>query len=156
MPAIRLSAKKFSKKKLKNLCRVPAGLALGKAAVNGAGAVTVPFLCRVLTRHSAKPLPSARQKALGKGCFADKFFSECPLPSVALGKAFAECKGAFAECLRHSAKSRNPVVHARLWFLIQVLYNYKRNLSASFANLEVLASYSPHASNMAPISPWSL
>ena len=28
-------------------------------------------LCRVLFRHSAKALPSARQKALGKGFFAD-------------------------------------------------------------------------------------
>jgi hypothetical protein len=42
-------------------------------------------LCRVL--HSAKPLPS-----------------------VTLGKAFAECKIAFAECLKHSAKELCPVV----------------------------------------------
>jgi hypothetical protein len=32
------------------------------------------------------------------------------LPSVTLGKAFAECKIAFAECLRHSAKNAIPVV----------------------------------------------
>jgi hypothetical protein len=32
------------------------------------------------------------------------------LPSVTLGKAFAECKIAFAECLRHSAKNTIPVV----------------------------------------------
>jgi hypothetical protein len=31
-------------------------------------------------------------------------------PSVTLGKAFAECKIAFAECLRHSAKELCPVV----------------------------------------------
>ena len=42
-----------------NLCRVSAGLALGKATVNGAGAVTVAFLCRVPPGLSAKPLPSA-------------------------------------------------------------------------------------------------
>ena len=57
------SAKKFLKIKIKNLCRVPAGLALGKATVNGAGAVTVAFsrqsLCRVPPGLSAKPLPSA-------------------------------------------------------------------------------------------------
>jgi hypothetical protein len=32
------------------------------------------------------------------------------LPSVTLGKVFAECKIAFAECLRHSAKNAIPVV----------------------------------------------
>jgi hypothetical protein len=32
------------------------------------------------------------------------------LPSVTLGKGFAECKIAFAECLRHSAKNTIPVV----------------------------------------------
>jgi hypothetical protein len=32
------------------------------------------------------------------------------LSSVTLGKAFAECKIAFAECLRHSAKNAIPVV----------------------------------------------
>jgi hypothetical protein len=32
------------------------------------------------------------------------------LPSVTLGKAFAECKIAFAECLRHTAKELCPVV----------------------------------------------
>jgi hypothetical protein len=42
-------------------------------------------LCRVL--HSAKPLPS-----------------------VTLGKAFAECKIAFAVCLEHTAKELIPVV----------------------------------------------
>ena len=42
-------------KKIKNLCRVPVGLALGKATVNGTGAVTAAFLCRVPDkRHSAK------------------------------------------------------------------------------------------------------
>jgi hypothetical protein len=33
------------------------------------------------------------------------------LPSVTLGKAFAECKIAFAECIRHSAKNAIPVVY---------------------------------------------
>ena len=43
-------------------------------------------------RHSAKSLPSARQKELGKEAFADSFFSKRSLPSATLGKAFAECK----------------------------------------------------------------
>ena len=52
--------KEFFKKKIKNLCRVPVRLALGKATVNGAGAMTVAFLCRVPLGLSAKPVPSAR------------------------------------------------------------------------------------------------
>jgi hypothetical protein len=55
-------------------------------------------------------LPSVRKKALGKEPFADEIFVECSLPSVTLGKAFAECKIAFAECFRHSAKNAIPVV----------------------------------------------
>ena len=54
------SAMIFFLKKIKNLCRVPAGLALGKETVNGAGAVTVAFLCRVPPGLSAKLLLSAR------------------------------------------------------------------------------------------------
>jgi hypothetical protein len=49
---------------------------------------------------------------LGKEPFADEIFAECFLPSVTLGKAFAECKIVFAECLRHSAKNAIPVVYA--------------------------------------------
>jgi len=81
-------------------------------------------------RHSAKPasnvdgsyfLPSAglalgkdfaecRFLALGKEIFADKIFAEIPLPSAALGKAFAECLDGFAECPQHSAKRASAVV----------------------------------------------
>jgi hypothetical protein len=48
--------------------------------------------------------------ALGKDTFADQNFTEGSLPSAALGKAFVECKIAFAECLRHSAKNLILVV----------------------------------------------
>jgi hypothetical protein len=60
--------------------------------------------------HSANSLPSARQKVLGKEAVADVQFVERSLPSVTLGKAFAEC-------LRHSAKELCPVVyaHVRSW-----------------------------------------
>jgi hypothetical protein len=58
-------------------------------------------------------LPSAQQKVLGKEAVADVQFAERPLPSVTLGKVFAECKIAFAECLRHSAKELCPVVTAK-------------------------------------------
>jgi hypothetical protein len=60
--------------------------------------------------HSAKSLPSARQKVLGKEAVADVQFAERSLPSVTLGKAFAECKIAFAVCLEHTAKKLIPVV----------------------------------------------
>jgi hypothetical protein len=80
------------------LCRVPSGGALSKVPVNVICLVTITFLCRVLSWHSAKPLPSARQKTLGKEVFADDFFAVYSLPSAALGKAFAEGKMAFAEC----------------------------------------------------------
>jgi hypothetical protein len=61
---------------------------------------------------SAKSLPSARQKVLGKEAVADVQFAERSLPSVTLGKAFAECKIAFAVCLRHTTKELIPVVDA--------------------------------------------
>jgi hypothetical protein len=48
--------------------------------------------------------------ALGKETTVDVQFAERSLPSVTLGKAFAECKIAFAECLRHTAKELCPVV----------------------------------------------
>jgi hypothetical protein len=54
------------------------------------------------------------KKTLGKEPFADEIFVECSLSSVTLGKAFAECKIAFVECLRHSAKNAIPVVEVVL------------------------------------------
>ena len=48
--------------------------------------------------HSAKSSPSARQKTLGKTSFAVKPFVECRLPSVTLGKPFAECFWGFTVC----------------------------------------------------------
>jgi hypothetical protein len=64
--------------------------------------------------HSANSLPSARQKVLGKEAVADVQFAERSLSSVTLGKGFVECKIAFAECLRHSAKELCPVVTSSL------------------------------------------
>ena len=57
--------KEFFLKKIKNLCRVPAGLALGKETINGAGAVTVAFLCRVPrgSRQSLCRVPDKRHSA---------------------------------------------------------------------------------------------
>ena len=59
------SAKNFFLKKIKNLCRVPAGLALGKETINGAGAVTVAFLCRVPrgSRQSLCRVPDKKHSA---------------------------------------------------------------------------------------------
>jgi hypothetical protein len=39
------------------------------------------------------------------------------LPSVTLGKAFAECTIAFAVCLRHTAKALIPVVRETILFI---------------------------------------
>jgi hypothetical protein len=74
----------------------------------GKGSVTVTW-----RRDSDFSLPSARQKVLGKEAVADVQFAERSLPSVTLGKAFAECKIAFVVCLRHTAKELIPVVNAR-------------------------------------------
>ena len=88
-------------------CRVPDTSALGKGwrQVDGAR-----YLCRELVWHSANSLPSACHVALGKDSFADHFFAEWALPRAALGKAFADGKGSFAECGQHSAKAVDPVV----------------------------------------------
>jgi hypothetical protein len=53
-----------------------------------------------------------KQKVLGKDAVADVQFAERSLPSVTFGKAFAECKIAFAVCLEHTAKELIPVVIA--------------------------------------------
>jgi hypothetical protein len=62
-------------------------------------------------------LPSARHKVLGKETAADVQFAERSLPSVTLGKAFAECKIVVAEWLRHTAKELIPVVFSIPSFL---------------------------------------
>jgi hypothetical protein len=53
---------------------------------------------------------SARQKVLGKEVVVDVHFTETSLPSVTLGKAFAECILGIAECFRHSTKKLFPVL----------------------------------------------
>jgi hypothetical protein len=45
------------------------------------------------------------KKVLGKESFTDEIFAECSLPSVTLGKGFAECKIDFT-----STKNAIPVV----------------------------------------------
>jgi hypothetical protein len=57
-----------------------------------------------------KYLPSARDSALGKAAFTERLFDGASLPSVALGKDFAEYKHAFAEYVGHSAKRQHAVV----------------------------------------------
>ena len=57
-----------------------------------------------------KDFAECRFLALGKEIFADKIFAERPLPSAALGKAFAECLAGFAECPQHSAKRASAIV----------------------------------------------
>jgi hypothetical protein len=65
--------------------------------------------------------------ALGKDVFADEIAAECPLPSVTLGKGFAECNSGFAECPRHSAKPLIPVVYVCQVYVLETLqYAIKR------------------------------
>jgi hypothetical protein len=73
-------------------------------------------------------LPSARwrQKVLGKEAVADVQFAERSLPSVTLGKAFAECKIAFAVCLEHTTKELIPVVCIAIFHIYSyILINWK-------------------------------
>jgi hypothetical protein len=91
-------------------CQVLPGRHSAKPPSPSRGAVTAAFLCRVLSGTQQRSLPSAREKALGKEGFADALFAEPSLPSVTLGKAFAECFQGFAECFRHSTKRLIPVV----------------------------------------------
>jgi hypothetical protein len=76
-------------------------------------------------------LSSARQKVLGKEAVADVQFVERSLPSVILGKVFAECFLGFAECLRHSTKELCPVVSAimALALIISLMRLVLSNLS---------------------------
>jgi hypothetical protein len=91
------------------LCRVPKKT-LGKGSVTVTWHRDGDFSLPSTQWHSTNSLSSARQKVLGKETAADVQFAERSLPSVTLGKAFAECKIAFAECLRHTAKELCPVV----------------------------------------------
>jgi hypothetical protein len=77
------------------------------------------FLCRVLfdTRQSLCRVSEKKHSAKNSlpmkylpSVLCQVLHSAKPLPSVTLGKAFAECKIAFAECFRHSAKNAIPVV----------------------------------------------
>ena len=88
------------------------GLTLGKGSVTVTWRRDGDFSLPSAKWHSAKTLPSARQKVLGKEAVADVQFAERSLPSVTLGKAVAECKIAFAVCLEHTAKKLIPVVYA--------------------------------------------
>jgi hypothetical protein len=97
-----------------SLCRVPQKT-LGKGSVTVTWRRDGDFSLPSAKCHSAKSLPSARQKVLGKEAVADVQFVERSLPSVTLGKAFAECKIAFAVCLRHTAKELIPVVFSRFY-----------------------------------------
>jgi hypothetical protein len=94
------------------LCRGPLEQTLGKGSVTVTWRRDGDFSLPSVKWHSANFFPSARQKVLGKEAVADVQFTERSLPSVTLGKAFVECKIAFAECLRHSAKELCLVVCA--------------------------------------------
>jgi hypothetical protein len=108
-----------------SLCRGPLEQTLGN----------IDLFAECHRRHSAKDpspllgavtvtLPSARQIVLGKEAVADVQFTERSLPSVTLGKAFAECKFAFAVCLRHTAKELIPVVTVRTPYVLNLVLQF--------------------------------
>jgi hypothetical protein len=98
------------------LCRVPKKT-LGKGSVTVTWRHDSDFSLPSTKWHSANSLSSARQKVLGKEAVIDVQFAERSLPSITLGKVFAECFLGFAECLRHSAKELCPVVMRTLMHL---------------------------------------
>jgi hypothetical protein len=51
---------------------------------------------------------------LDKEVVADVLFIELFLPSVILGKYFAECFSDFADCFKHSTKHPIPAEHQRI------------------------------------------
>jgi len=112
------SAKTLALGKVSNVCQVLESSTRQRGHVAPPWAGTLPSARHrhsakfQVTGLSAKTLPSARSPTLGKDPFAVGGFAEWRLPSVTLGKEFAECKLAFAECNRHSAKPVNPVVVA--------------------------------------------
>jgi hypothetical protein len=57
-------------------------------------------------------------KVLGNEPFTDKTIVECSMPSVTVGKDFAECKKAFVECLEHSTKNASLVVLVQSCWII--------------------------------------
>jgi hypothetical protein len=64
---------------------------LGKDAVSITRRRDGGFSLLSTSWHSAKSLPSAQEKVLGKEGFADALCVEPYLPSATLGKEFAEC-----------------------------------------------------------------
>jgi hypothetical protein len=65
--------------------------------------------------HSAKSVPNAREKVLGKEAFADVLFVEPSLSSATLGKACVECFSGFAECLADSGSVHVFCVFLVIW-----------------------------------------
>ena len=84
------------------------GRALGKITVNGCAATAeniLPSAAPSTRQNFFFILPSARIKSTQQRSFAKKNFVERTLPSATLDKAFAECKGLFAEC-KNTRQSR--------------------------------------------------
>jgi hypothetical protein len=68
------------------------------------------FICRAQVGTWQRLLLSGRHKVLVKEAIVDVQFTKSSLPSVTLGKAFAESFRGFADCLWHSAKYSVPMV----------------------------------------------
>jgi hypothetical protein len=95
-------------------------------------------------------LSSARQKVLDKEAVADVQFAERSLPSATLGKAFAECKIAFAVCLRHMAKELIPIVYKKAKGEAHLGKEWDSDCSSSDSDNEGLAATAFNKSSLFP------
>ena len=93
-----------------HVCRVPRPLDTLQMRPDRFRAVMLLFFLPSVCFSTWQSLSD--KKTLGKETFAGTVDVECRLPSVTLGKAFAECFLGFAVCLGHTAKVLFPVVHA--------------------------------------------
>jgi len=72
-------------------------------------------------------------------------YAVCCLPSVTLGKVFAECFLGFALCLGHTAKIRFPVVtllYIVLYFLNDLMFRDKIIIISPIGFTRAVVSYS--------------
>ena len=85
------------------------------------------FFCRASVLALGKVFAEYPIKTLDKETFADTVDAVCCLPSITLGKAFAECFLGFAVCPGHTAK---PLFSGSVFAIVEQMdqsfgFNYK-------------------------------
>ena len=105
------------------LCRVPFEKTLGKATVSYKITMTTTFLCRGLLETLDKIFTKCSTKDTRQRTLYRWKIAESSLPSVTLGKDFAECNSAFADCRSHPAKHLFRVVVPAFDVDLGILHN---------------------------------